>query len=51
MANYGHKISRKINKTKVRRQKNKEFKDTLTNFLNSNNGKKNLLISWADNRG
>ena len=35
MANYGHKVFRKVNKTKKRRQQQKDLKEAVDDFLNA----------------
>ena len=50
MANYGHKVFRKVNKTKERRRKNREFRDNIDDFLSSENGRKNFMLSALDGK-
>lgn len=33
MSNYGHKVFRKVNKTKKRKQQQKDLKDAIDDFL------------------
>jgi len=48
MANYGHKVFRKVNKTKKRRQQQKDLKDAVDEFLKAVNSSQNFRIGWKN---